>query len=78
MNWINVKHKLPEELETVWAFNINTKFIALASLFYSDGWMWAISNGTIYIEDQRIVSECEHDDEYVFTHWMRLPDLPVK
>ena len=76
MEWISVKDKLPEELQTVWACNNKTKFVALACLTYYDGWLWAISNGSIYSEDGKIISECELDEDYDFTHWMSLPELP--
>lgn len=76
MEWISVKDKLPDELQTVWACNNETNFVALACLTYYDGWIWAISNGTIYSEDGKIISECELDDDYDFTHWMPLPELP--
>ena len=76
MEWISTKDRLPEELETVWVFNKETKVISLGCIVYDDGWMWAVSNGSVYIKDYKIVSECELDDEYIFTHWMLLPDLP--
>ena len=76
MEWISTKDRLPEELETVWVFNKETKIISLGCIVYDDGWMWAVSNGSVYLKDNKIVSECELDDEYIFTHWMPLPDLP--
>lgn len=74
--WISVEDRLPDELQTVWALNKKDKFIALACLFYDDGWLWAVSNGTIYLEYGKIVSECDLDDEYEFTHWQPLPEAP--
>jgi len=76
MEWINVQDRLPKELETVWVFNKETKIISLGCIVYDDGWMWAVSNGSVYIEDYKIVSECELDDEYIFTHWQSLPEPP--
>jgi len=80
MNWIETKDKLPDEHETVWAYNVNTKFIALASLEYFDGWLWCVATSLsfIYAETGNIVAETELDDEYGFTHWMPLPKLPNK
>ena len=78
MKWIKTKDKMPNELETVWAFNENDNFISLACIVYDDGWMWAVSNGSVYLKDKKIVSECELDDEYIFTHWMPLPEPPNK
>ena len=76
MDWISVKDKLPEETQTVWVYNKDTKFVALACLVYLDGWIWAISNGEIYAQDGEIISVCEYDDDYDITHWMPLPKLP--
>jgi hypothetical protein len=74
--WIFLGDKSPNELETVWAYNNETGFVALACMVYNEGWLWSISNGNIYSEDGKIVSECELDDDYDFTHWMPLPELP--
>lgn len=73
--WISVGERLPEENETVWAFNKEYKTIALASFVYNNGWLWAVSNGTIYEENGKIVSECETDEDYLFHYWMPLPKL---
>jgi hypothetical protein len=68
----------PEEKETVWLYNEDNNFVALGCRVWIDGegWFWAISNGVIYAENGKIVLECEFDDNYEFTHWSRLPDLP--
>lgn len=76
MEWMSIKDSLPDENETVWAYNINNNSIYLAALVYSDGWLWAVSNGSVYTEGRNIVSECELDDQYEFTHWIPLPKLP--
>lgn len=78
MDWNHIdKVGFPPEKETVWAMNINTNFVALACRVYVDeGWFWAVSNGTMCIEAGKIVSECELDDDYDFTHWIALP-LPA-
>lgn len=77
MGWIDVNDSLPEENETVWAYSVYTNFVALAAVVYGQGWLWAISNGTIYIDNGKIVSECESGDDYEFTHWQPLPRLPI-
>jgi len=74
---------MPDEKETVWLYNANTNHVALGCLMWvgcdvDDGWIWALSNGTIYSENGKIVSECEADDDYEFTHFSRLPALPTK
>jgi len=77
LKWIPTKDQLPKESQTVWAYNNRTKFIALACLTYQeDTWLWAVSNGIIYSENNEIISECELEDDYDFTHWMELPQLP--
>ena len=70
--------ELPDETETVWLYNDQTKFVALGCrVSVSDDWLWAVSNGIIYAEGGKIVSECEPDDYYEFTHFSRLPPLTV-
>ena len=76
MEWVNVDDNLPDENQTVWACNIKKGWVMLACLIYEDGWLWAVSNGLIYAEDGKIVSECEMDDDYEVTHWIALPELP--
>lgn len=71
--WTHVSDALPDHLETVWISN-GKGFTTLGCLVCTeDGWHWAATNGVIYEENGRIVSECESDDidaEY----WHRLPD----
>lgn len=71
--WTHISDALPEHLETVWLSN-GKGFTTLGCLVWTeDGWHWAATNGVIYEENSRIVSECESDDidaEY----WHRLPD----
>ena len=79
--WIPLSEKCPEEKETVWACNPVTRFVALACRVWIEdvdqsGWLWSVSNGTIYSENGHIVSECEMQDDYDFTHWQPLPILP--
>jgi hypothetical protein len=76
--WIDVNKKMPSENETVWLLNENDKFIRIGCRVYeqNEGWFWAISNGIIYIENNKIVSECEIDDDYEITHWQKMPSLP--
>lgn len=79
MEWIDVNERLPNELDTVWMYNVYTNFIALgAHVFVGDGYVWSKSNNLIYEEDGLIFSECEIDDDYEITHWIPLPELPKK
>lgn len=71
--WTHVSDALPEHLETVWLSN-GKGFTTLGCLVWSeDGWHWAATNGVIYEENGRIVSECESDD-IAAEYWHRLPD----
>ena len=77
--WASFAQGFPDENETVWLYNSMNKFVALGCRVWTGedgGWCWALSNGTIYGENGKIVSECEMDDDYEFTHWSRLPVLP--
>jgi hypothetical protein len=72
-NWISVDDKLPELLETVWITNGKGWTTLGCVVGYYDGFCWAQTNGIIYEENGKIVSECEEDDLDV-THWHKLPD----
>lgn len=74
--WIPLTKERPSESETVWFYNKKTKFVMLGCIGYiEDGYLFATSNGIIYSENGKIVSECEYDDDYEFTHFARLPEL---
>lgn len=79
--WISVNDRLPETLETVWISNGKgwTTLGCRSDYHYGDEdklvWCWAKTNGIIYEEDGKIISECEEDDLDV-THWMPLPQPP--
>jgi hypothetical protein len=70
---------MPPEKQTVWAYNENTHHVALAEFMHvtNEGWFWTLSNGIIYADESgRIVAETELDDNYEFTHFAILPELP--
>jgi len=80
--WVSVNDALPDINETVWLHNANTGWVALGCRVFVDCrdslevcYLWAVSNGIIYAENGKIVSECELDDDYDVTHWSRLPEL---
>ena len=74
-SWISVEDRLPEDLETVWLSNGEGWTTLGCWVYDADGWYWASSNGEIYQEDGKIVSECEGDD-YDVKFWHSLP-IPI-
>jgi hypothetical protein len=75
-NWVACDERLPENLQTVWLANKEKQWVCLGCLVdTNEGWHWAESNGVIYVDEGKIVSECESDDLNV-THWCALPDPP--
>ena len=77
MEWINVKDKLPENLETVFISNGNGWTSIGCLVQTNEGYHWAETNGIIYEENGKIVSECESDDLDVVL-WFPFPDAPNK
>ena len=69
MRWFNVSEKLPNELETVWLTNGKGWTCLGCLVLTDDGYHWAESNGVIYQENDKIVSECESEDlDVVYWH----------
>jgi hypothetical protein len=83
MEWINVKDRLPNCLETVWISNGRgwTTLGCRSDYFNGDNedcvWSWCETNGVIYEENGKIVSECEADDLDV-QFWHPCPIPPKK
>ncbi len=85
--WVSVHDALPETLETVWISNGKgwTTLGCRSDYFNDIGedgkeqllWCWCASNGIIWEEDGKIVSECEGDD-YDVQYWHRLPVPPCR
>lgn len=77
-NWVACDERLPEHLQTVWLANKEKQWVCLGCLVdTNEGWHWAESNGVIYVDEGKIVSECESDDLDV-THWCALPEPPCR
>lgn len=74
--WISVNDRRPNENQTVWCYSENTFNIFVGAYIYltNEGWFWASSNGCFYIEEGKIITECEIDDLDV-THWFPAPVL---
>ena len=72
--WISVDKQLPETLETVWISNGKgwTTLGCRSGLDADGDWYWCETNGIIYEEDGKIVSECEEEDLDV-QFWYPLP-----
>lgn len=67
--WHKVSEKMPNALESIFMSN-GKGWVSIGCLVDSnDGWHWAESNGTMYEENGKIVTECESDDlDVVFWH----------
>jgi hypothetical protein len=74
--WVLCDDDMPEIDETVWITN-GCGWTALGCLVECEGgYCWAVTNGIIYEDDGKIVSECELDDDYDVVYWHRLPSPP--
>jgi hypothetical protein len=74
--WVPVSEALPPSLETVWLSDGKGCAWLGCRIVHGGGlWNWAQSNGIIYGDNGRIVSECESDDLDVAC-WHPLPLLP--
>lgn len=77
MSWMKTKNRLPDTDRLCWLYNDETGEIKLGSLnSETDGYLWAMSDHLFTRDLGRIESECELDDNYEFTHWQYVPDLP--
>jgi hypothetical protein len=75
--WVLCDDDMPEIDETVWITN-GCGWTALGCLVECEGgYCWAVTNGIIYEDDGKIVSECELDDDYDVVYWHRLPSPPL-
>jgi hypothetical protein len=76
--WINIEktNKYPEENQLVWLLDYNRKFIWLGYYEYlpNKGWFFSVSNGLFYIENNRIIADCEIEDCEI-THWHPVPNV---
>lgn len=76
--WVSVEESLPEKLETVFISNGKgwTTIGCRSDWFINDKgesvWIWVATNGIIYEENGRIVSECE-EEVFDVLFWHRLP-----
>jgi hypothetical protein len=75
--WISVEDSLPEPLETVWLSDgKGWSTLGCRNDNYDGVWSWAETNGIIYEENGKIVSECDSDDLDVL-FWHRIPKPPI-
>ena len=74
--WISVNDRLPEDLETVWISNGKGWTTLGCIVFFLVDYHWAESNGIIYEEGGKIVSECESEDLDV-NFWHPIPNPPT-
>lgn len=75
--WISVKDELPKLEEVVWLWNGRFPYIGCRSLVgIEEGWIWAVTYGSVFLDKGKITADCESDDDYNITHWMPLPEPP--
>lgn len=74
-DWVLVKDDLPPPFQTVWLTNFKGSVALGCRVIDSDGWCWAESNGVMYVENGKIVAECESQDLDV-KGWHKVPTLP--
>lgn len=75
--WIRAEDELPDPLQTVWISN-GEGWTSLGCRTEPDAdglWCWAETNGTIYQQEGKIISECEADDLDV-RFWQIVPEPP--
>jgi len=79
--WVSIAetNRYPKEDQTVWMYNAKDKSIWLGCYVYlkNAGWLWAISNGSIFTQEGKIMGEADIDDFYEITHWCAVPGLPL-
>ena len=76
-DWVPVEQSLPNNLETVWIANKKGYVNLGCRIVLEEGWHWAESNGIIFSENGKIISECESEDlEIDFWFPLSVPILP--
>ncbi|AQY21359.1 hypothetical protein [Riemerella anatipestifer] len=75
-NWKKTEEELPNENETVWITN-GKGWVALGCLVYAEGgYLWGISNGEIYPQDGKIMTEADLEEDLDVVFWHSVPDMP--
>jgi len=76
--WVSVDEP-PKENKSIWLYNEKNNHVALGCRVYlnNEGWFWALSNGSIYAIENEIIVESDIDDDYEFTHWKYVTELPT-
>lgn len=75
-NWKKTEEELPNENETVWITN-GKGWVALGCLVYAEGgYLWGISNGEIYPQDGKIMTEVDLEEGLDVKFWHSVPDMP--
>lgn len=79
MNWISVNERLPELIEgedySANVLAVENGVLRVMAYCYLPGEDGGFIWGNCYGD---IDGDCEVDDEYEPTHWMPLPELPIK
>ena len=76
--WISCDERLPEIDEPVLAW-VEGTLCSLVRFDDGDGWLWAMCDGWPFRKENG-EWECDSncDDEYLPTHWMPLPERPIR
>ena len=77
IKWNKTTNSVPKENEVVWLANEKDKTVFIGCRIYleNEGWFWAVIDGSVYADENRIFADCVIEDIEV-THWKRLPKLP--
>jgi len=82
--WIPIEQELPDIDQIVWLYNGNTHtaWVGGRAEDNSDDeylfWLWGNSYGSFWHNGERWTGDIELDDDYQPTHWLPLPEVPVK
>lgn len=75
-HWNRIADKLPDLDIPVWLWGPNDGIWIGARTDDGDGYLWGLSYGSQYRDNDGWKSEDLETDDYRPTHWMPLPNIP--